>query len=228
MAFTAHVRSRAVRDGHLGLDGCESVDEVRVVPLDAQLLGLGERAPPVAPYASTTCLPGLAGGFPRGLLMHGAHHILELSVDLHRGLKLDIHLAGHLPGSSAFKTDRRRYVSPRFAKNTGMSLRVTQGAENRKFSNPGKYHPDNTEPVVPIELTSNFTSREALASFEPSIPGVYVGQGFTLHKLAGESYGATSTYGSGSTFKEHVSGKVGQKAWVTSLGKTSLATGPGK
>lgn len=105
-----------------------------------------------------------------------------------------------------------------------MSLRVTQAIENAHYSNPGKYHPDNPNPVIPVELTKNFMTPEQLRSFEPSLPGVVVQPGYRLHKLAPESDGATTT---NPYAREEVTAKVGQKVWVTNLGKTQLATGPG-
>jgi len=109
---------------------------------------------------------------------------------------------------------------------TIMSLRVTQAMENWHYAKVGKYHPDNTEPVIPVELTKEFMTPEQLQNFEPSLPGVYAQPGFMLHKLCPEHTAATTTdpY---SMNKAPVKNKVGQKVWVTDLGKTALATGPG-
>lgn len=108
-----------------------------------------------------------------------------------------------------------------------MSLRVTQGVENLKYgAKLNKYHPDNTEPVIPIELTKAYMTREQLETFEPSLPGVYAPEGFPLHKLCPEQTYPTTT-DDYSLNKAFVANKVGQKVWVTDLGRTTLATGPG-
>lgn len=108
-----------------------------------------------------------------------------------------------------------------------MSLRVTQGIENARYgAKLDKYHPDNPTPIMPIELTSSYMTPEQLASFEPSLPGVYVSSGYRLHKLAAEHTAAT-TSDPHSLTKAPVASKVGQKTWVTDLGRTLLATGPG-
>jgi hypothetical protein len=108
-----------------------------------------------------------------------------------------------------------------------MSLRVTQGIENLQYAGKmSKYHPDSKQPVIPVELTAAFMTPEQLKDFEPSLPGVYAQPGFRLHKLAPENTGATTTDPC-SMNKAPVGNKVGQKVWVTDLGRTTLATGPG-
>ncbi|KAG8461772.1 hypothetical protein KFE25_001390 [Diacronema lutheri] len=108
-----------------------------------------------------------------------------------------------------------------------MSLRVTQGVENAEYAGKlSKYHPDNAEPVVPVELTKAYMTMEQLKSFEPSLPGVYAQPGFRLHRLAPEQTYPTTT-DAYSLNKAVVANKVGQKVWLTDLGKTQLATGPG-
>lgn len=107
-----------------------------------------------------------------------------------------------------------------------MSLRVTQGVENSQYQKVGKYHPDSTQPVIPVELTKAFMTPEQLKDFEPNLPGIYVQPGFRLHKLAAEEVGCSTT-NPFSMNKAVVGSKVGQKVWVSDLGKSLLSTGPG-
>lgn len=98
--------------------------------------------------------------------------------------------------------------------------------ENAQYRGPlGKYHPDNTEPVIPNELSEGYMTPEQLSAFEPALPGVYAQPGFRLHKLAAEQT-YPSTTDPFSLNKAFVTGKVGQKSAVTDLGRSVLPTGP--